>query len=113
MASGAFLLFGILSFFELEMEELPEADSTVIAVISELPGFPAKEIESLITIPMENTGYPVYQRYGICQQTGLFKGSSPFRLGSRYVSILNICTGMYRRTLPIPSEGDEKASGYQ
>ncbi|MBF9017297.1 MULTISPECIES: efflux RND transporter permease subunit [unclassified Oceanispirochaeta] len=55
MAWGALLLFGILSFFELEMEELPEAASTVITVVSELPGFPAEEIESLITIPMENT----------------------------------------------------------
>lgn len=55
MLGGIFLLFGVISFFELEMEELPDNDSTNIVVTSNLPGYPADEIESLITIPLENS----------------------------------------------------------
>jgi hydrophobic/amphiphilic exporter-1 (mainly G- bacteria), HAE1 family len=55
MLCGAFLLFGVISFFELEMEELPEKENTGIVIISKLPGYPAEEIEALITIPLENS----------------------------------------------------------
>jgi len=54
MACGAFLLFGAISYTELSLEELPDLQIPEIRVAAAFPGFPPREMEQLVTIPLEN-----------------------------------------------------------
>ncbi|MCX7787258.1 MAG: efflux RND transporter permease subunit [Spirochaetes bacterium] len=48
------LLLGSVSFFYLRMEYMPTLHIPVVHVVTEYPGFPATEVERLVTIPLEN-----------------------------------------------------------
>ena len=54
MVFTALLLFGIVSYGQLNLEELPEISVPYINVVCEYPAFPPDEIEQLLTIPLEN-----------------------------------------------------------
>ena len=50
----AILLLGAVSFFYLRVEYMPTLHIPVVHVVTEYPGFPAAEVERLVTIPLEN-----------------------------------------------------------
>jgi len=50
----AILLLGAVSFFYLRLEYMPTLYIPVVHVVTEYPGFPAAEVERLLTIPLEN-----------------------------------------------------------
>lgn len=50
----AILLLGAVSFFYLRVEYMPTLYIPVVHVVTEYPGFPATEVERLVTIPLEN-----------------------------------------------------------
>jgi len=54
MVYSALLVFGMLSFTRLDLELLPTLPVPIATVIAEYPGIPAEELESLVTIPLEN-----------------------------------------------------------
>ena len=54
MVFAGFLLFGGVSFFFLKLEELPELPLPVIRVVAGLPSYPPREIEQVLTVPLEN-----------------------------------------------------------
>ncbi|OQY34294.1 MAG: hypothetical protein B6241_05350 [Spirochaetaceae bacterium 4572_59] len=54
MVFAALFLFGVVSFFFLNLEELPELPLPALKVVAQFPGFPVEEMQQLITIPLEN-----------------------------------------------------------
>ncbi|MDC7242018.1 MAG: efflux RND transporter permease subunit, partial [Spirochaetales bacterium] len=48
-----FLLFGFLSMSVMELEELPDIESSRISIICEYSGLPPEEMERIITAPLE------------------------------------------------------------
>ncbi len=54
MFALAILLLGSVSFLYLKIEYMPTLPIPVVHVVTEYPGFPATEVERLVTIPLEN-----------------------------------------------------------
>ena len=60
VASLAFAVFGVLTFFKLRIEAFPDVTNVQVMVITLYPGQAAEEIEKQVTIPVERalTGVP-------------------------------------------------------
>jgi HAE1 family hydrophobic/amphiphilic exporter-1 len=54
MVYAGIIIFGITSLIRLNVEKLPDIVIPLAHVITEYPGIPAKEVEELVTIPLEN-----------------------------------------------------------
>jgi HAE1 family hydrophobic/amphiphilic exporter-1 len=55
MVYAGIIIFGVTSLFRINVEKLPRIVIPLANVITEYPGIPAKEVEELVTIPLENT----------------------------------------------------------
>ncbi|MEA2696436.1 MAG: heavy metal efflux system protein [Myxococcales bacterium] len=60
VASLAFAVFGVLTFFKLKIEAFPDVTNVQVMVITLYPGQAAEEIEKQVTLPLERalTGVP-------------------------------------------------------
>jgi cobalt-zinc-cadmium resistance protein CzcA len=60
VASGAFVVFGLITFSKLKIEAFPDVTNVQVMVITLFPGQAAEEVEKKITIPAERalTGTP-------------------------------------------------------
>ena len=101
MVFAGLLMFGVLSFFFLPLEELPEMPLPSVSVVAEYEGFPPREMEQLITIPMENALSSVkgvktmssLSRQGVSAVTLRFDwGSDPDRSA---IEVREIIDGLY------------------
>src|SRR6516164_3733892 len=82
----ALAVFGVISFFNVNIEAYPDPAPAIVEVVAQMPGASAEEVERQLTIPLEVTlaGMPNLKVTGSRSLFGLAHVRNQFEYGTDF-----------------------------